>query len=55
MHCPDEPAPSASETSGAEKEQAGAQFAVSASHMQQGNLTALAQMHTNTPLISHTE
>lgn len=55
MHCPDEPAPSAAKTSRAEKEQDGAQFAVSASHMQRGNLTALAQTDENTPLTSHTE
>lgn len=47
-HYANEPASGAAETSGAENHQVRAQFAVSASHMQQGNLTAPAQTDTHT-------
>ena len=54
-HCPDEPASGAAETGRAKSDQVREGFAVSASHMQWGNLTAPTQTHTDTRLTSHSE
>lgn len=54
LHLEKEPASDTAEISRAKSDQVRAPFAVSASHMRQGNLTALAQTHTNGTCISHT-
>lgn len=53
--CPGEEASGPAETSRARSHRGPARFAVSASHMQRGNLTAPPQTHRNSALVSHRE